>query len=284
MKNLLSLIQEQKDRLPKRQQVLCEYMLNHPVETCMMTIAELAEKAGIGTATVVRTIQALGYESVNQFKNDLRGSAFLQAASSYNAYLDMGNYAISGEDPLQESLAHYGDYVKSLSCPALIAQVNRAAEQIVKARRVFILGLRTSMSVAVVLEHYLRDMGITTVQMSMQSEYVFDHIAAMTPEDLLLCVVSFPATKRTMETLRVCQRHAVPTVVITTTDQIPEIRMATAAINMDSFGSMFFTTSAMLAAELLSVAVNRHIGHSSTHAKRLERLLDENKLTIWEND
>ena len=56
MENLLSVIRQKKETFPKRRRMLCNYILDNPVEASMLTIPELASRANIGSATVIRTI------------------------------------------------------------------------------------------------------------------------------------------------------------------------------------------------------------------------------------
>ena len=61
---------EIKDSLPKKQKQLCNYIVLHSGEAGMMTVAELAQQAGVGTTTVMRLVQYLGYDSYNCLKRD----------------------------------------------------------------------------------------------------------------------------------------------------------------------------------------------------------------------
>lgn len=281
MDNLLVKIHQKKKELPKRQRALCEYILANPVEAGMLTISDLANRANIGTATVVRTIQALGYDSVNQFKADLRSNTFAQASSSYDAYLNMTQRYTSAPHSVFSAAAIYSEYFRNLSTPAFFTQFDRAAEQILKAKRVYILALRSALPVALVLEFNLRDIGIPVEQISTRSDYVFDRIVDMTPQDLLLCAASMPATKQTMDVIRICNKKKIPTVMLVSSMAQPIAKDVTVAVSSESFGLPFFSTPTVFAAEVLTATVRTRC-HPLNRSKKVEEMLTENHVEVWD--
>ena len=60
-----------KDSLPKRQRQLCDYILKNYQSIGLITVKELADNAEVGISTVMRTINALGYENFNDLRKDV---------------------------------------------------------------------------------------------------------------------------------------------------------------------------------------------------------------------
>ncbi|KAA9022671.1 MurR/RpiR family transcriptional regulator [Niallia endozanthoxylica] len=60
-----------KDSLPKRQRQLCDYILKNYQSIGLITVKELADNAEVGISTVMRTINALGYENFNDLQKDI---------------------------------------------------------------------------------------------------------------------------------------------------------------------------------------------------------------------
>ena len=58
-KTLLDEIMTLKDVLPKKQRILCQYLALNYERVGVMTVAELARAAGVGTTTVMRLVQTL---------------------------------------------------------------------------------------------------------------------------------------------------------------------------------------------------------------------------------
>ena len=65
-----------KESLPKKQRQLCDYILKNYQSIGLMTIKELANNAKVGISTVMRTINALGYENFNDLRKDLYDESF----------------------------------------------------------------------------------------------------------------------------------------------------------------------------------------------------------------
>ena len=60
-----------KESLPKKQRQLCDYISKMYQSIGLITIKELADNAKVGISTVVRTINALGYENFNDLRKDI---------------------------------------------------------------------------------------------------------------------------------------------------------------------------------------------------------------------
>jgi len=282
MENLILKINQIKDTLPKRQRVLCNYILENPMEASMLTIVELADKCQVGAATVIRTIQSLGFEKYNQFKAALRGSIFEKASTSYNAYWNMMRGQGNAKGDLFPILDTCEDTIKRLNTPAFVIQIERAAEKILQAKRIYLLGLRTSYPFALTLEYALLNSGLPSIQLGTRPDFLFDHISEMTPDDILISIASAPVTKTTVEAIKLCHKRGIPTVVITTSLRLSINSIVSAVINTENFDCPAFSTLTMLTTELLGIEINRRHSDSGAHLKQLDRILQENDLTVWD--
>src|ERR1043165_7850609 len=63
---------EAQSRLGPHRQQLIRAILDHCEETCFLSSRELAKRYDVDAATVVRTVQALGYKGFADFSADLR--------------------------------------------------------------------------------------------------------------------------------------------------------------------------------------------------------------------
>ncbi len=281
MENLISHIQSIQASLPKRQRLLCDYICNHLFEASMLTIAELAEKTGVGTATVTRMVYSLGYTSYNQFKLDLREQAMSHAKSSYDVYWNMyqdntGEFGISDELDACQSMVH------GMNNPLFVAQIEAAAEAILSARRTYILGLRTSLVSALCLEYRLIDEGINVYSLSKDPEFIFDRLISIDQEDILIAFASKPATKKTLDTLRICHGRGVPTLLITTAPFKEMEPYTSFLINSNTFDALLAIVPPIITVELLSREISRRSGRKNQDRyQRVEKLIRDNGVTIW---
>src|SRR5215475_9597974 len=63
---------EAQSRLGPHRQQLIRSILENCEETCFLSSRELAKRYNVDAATVVRTVQALGYKGFADFSDDLR--------------------------------------------------------------------------------------------------------------------------------------------------------------------------------------------------------------------
>lgn len=279
MENLVEKIKQLRPTLPKQQRLLCDYICNHLFEASMLTIAELAEKAGVGTATVTRMVYSLGYTSYSQLKLDLRDEAVSNAKSSYGTYWDMYQKKTFN---IADELNACQDMVQSMNTPLFISQIEIAANRILAARKIYILGLRTSAVSSMCLEYRLIDAGLSVFSLSRDPEFIFDRLIDMQKDDLLIAIASKPATKKTMDVLKICHKNKIPSLLITTAS-FPELESyASITVNTNTFDSLLAIVPPILAVELISCAVNRIQGNKhQDRYKRIEQLIDDTDINIW---
>ena len=74
-----------KDAVPKKQRILCNYLALNYEKIGVMTVAELAENAGVGSTTVMRLVQLLGFDSYTTFKKALAQESLLKNTTPYRS-------------------------------------------------------------------------------------------------------------------------------------------------------------------------------------------------------
>ncbi|MBQ5754936.1 MAG: MurR/RpiR family transcriptional regulator, partial [Oscillospiraceae bacterium] len=82
---VLDQILKVKDVLPKKQRILCNYLALNYEQIGVMTVAELADNAGVGNTTVMRLVQTLGFDSFTTFKRALVNASLVKNTSSYHS-------------------------------------------------------------------------------------------------------------------------------------------------------------------------------------------------------
>ena len=67
----LEKILNQREQMPRRQRALCEYLLQNTNEADGLTAKQLAQKSGVGEATIFRFLKEQGYPSYGEFRREL---------------------------------------------------------------------------------------------------------------------------------------------------------------------------------------------------------------------
>lgn len=283
MDNIIMHLQEIRNSLPKKQQKLCDYICGNTLEASMQTIAGLAEKSGVGTATVTRMIYSLGYTSVQDFREDLRGEVLKQSESSYQSYMDMFRQ-FNQESNVRKDLEDGLRDLQTLNREDYISQIQKGARMIMAAEQVALIGLRTAAPVASFMELNLREIKDGIQSIGREPEYAYDKVLTLTGRDLLIAMIARPTVKKTVEIIRLCHSRGVPVLMLLEEadhDVLEDIVTLTIRIGIDK--RLLTGTPIFLTAELLIREVNRLAGsHLEYHYRELDRLLKENNLTIWD--
>lgn len=166
-KKLISDIQTQYTRLSKGQKLIAQYILNNYDKVAFMTACKLGETVGVSESTVVRFANALGYSGYPKLqaalqeliKNKLTTVQRVEMANDYSDENTILNKILKGDiDNIRETL-------EEIDGEAFQESVSR----LLKARKIYILGMRTSFVVAQYLGFYLGIIldNVHTVRMDM---------------------------------------------------------------------------------------------------------------------
>ena len=129
------------------ERLLAEFVISFPGELASYTASELAELAQVSTATVSRFVRKLGYTNYDEARRQVRteqrsGAALYLSSSQVNK--------------LEEALrAHVEQAVINLQEAFLgitLHEIDSVAHALINARRVWIIGFRTSQSFATYLQ------------------------------------------------------------------------------------------------------------------------------------
>lgn len=277
---------EIKDSLPKKQKQLCNYIVLHSGEAGMMTVAELAQQAGVGTTTVMRLVQYLGYDSYNCLKRDIMSASMRQLGSSYgNRMQTLASDSESGkEHTLEHVLNDFRQVSENLLTPNNQEQFNKAVDLLLKANWINVLGLRSSQVAALYFEYAVGIFYPKVRQLSTGQEYLFDRLLPICPNDVLLVISQWPCTKKAIDAALICHRRNIPIILVTNTRINPIAEYASAVIDTDSVSSSSDILPVMAVMEALSYEIGKRTAPQSTeNMTALEEMLRDNHLILWDS-
>lgn len=285
--SVLHKIRQVKDRLPRQQKLLCEYILSKPVEASTLTISELAKNAGVGVTTVIRMIKKIDLDTYNQLKAQIRNAVFEQDSNSYLVYWDGSADQADSENNLLSMIDFCSEEMRSLKRPDLICQISNGAKLILEAKRVYVLGLRMSVGTSAIMEHTLRNYGIDTYLLSREADCVIDRVFSMGEDDLLICLANSPVAKTTADAVRVCSRLGRRALIITGGLKAELASLATVVIDTNIPRRPTTIPATMLVVELISMEIARFLeenGQTSPkdYLKKVDRLAVENHIELME--
>lgn len=270
--------------LPKKQRQLCMYILENQARIGMMTVAELAANAGVGTTTVLRLSEMLGFSSYTDFKRTFMEERITRENRSYNQLI----HSFSGKRASSSSslAAICGETEKNFSnllSPENEQAFEAAIRAMLAAGRINVLGMRSSAAMAIYLANSLSTFMPNVRHLAFEQEYLLDRVFSFSADEVLFVVSVWPCTRRTVEVAEVAHKRGVPVILLTNTRVNPIAKFAdvvldTNSINQSSTPVLLMTLLTALVQELGSRSVPR----STEALEALEKQLAENHLIQWE--
>jgi len=219
--------------LSGRLQQIAEFVLDHPTEVALGTVAEVAERSGVPPSAIVRFAHALGFGGFTQMQQVFRSRLVAGVAPSYKARLARMKHeekSILGRKPaavLGRFVAEAQSALLALSQSAHARELDAATGILAKARDIYLLGLGGSFPVATHLAYVLRKLGRRVVLLDGIGGSIHEQSHPATSDDALFAISFlnyFPDTARLFPEL-VARR--VPAISITDSLLSPIVEGAT---------------------------------------------------------
>lgn len=192
-KQLISNINMQYMKLSKGQKLIAKYILENYDKVAFMTAAKLSEEVGVSESTVVRFANALGYNGYPKLQEALE--ELIKNKLTTVQRVDMIDENKSDSEILYSVLKSDITNIKN-TIECIDEKVfEDTAKKLINAKKIYILGIRSSFAIAQYLGFYL-DMVLDNVQIiRVDMADVFDQIVRIDKDDVLF-VISFPRYSR----------------------------------------------------------------------------------------
>lgn len=175
-------IYEAYERLTPAERRLAHVLLENQQDLPAFTAGELATKASVSKSTAGRLIRALGYETFPQAKRAVREQQFW---GSPQLVTDRSpDESVSPELVLEADLTNVRLTFEAIPKGLL----DRIAQRIVKARQLWIIGLRSGYGLAHHAAHYFTLIRNEVHVISAQGGSYSHDVASIEPGDLLLTI------------------------------------------------------------------------------------------------
>jgi len=194
------------DGLSPRLKQVAKYVLDHPNDIALQTLAVIANRCKVQPSTIVRFAKTFGYAGASDIQKLFRDEILtLTPSSSYSERIRQYSERSGslGRQSPHELMREFADNnilaLRHLQEVVRPADLERALEMIGRAAAVYIIGLRRSFPVAAYLAYALRHVD--------KRAYLIDGVAGMLGEqasiveskDLLIAVSFHPYARETAE-------------------------------------------------------------------------------------
>ena len=275
--NILDKVRDGMSGFSKGQKRIGDYLLSHYETAAYMTAAALGTQAGVSESTVVRFAADLGFSGYPEMQRALRDAVRTRLTSVQR--VDVSNSLIGGasvlDTVLSEDAARIRDTLESIDREAFA----KAVDLIVGSRRLYIIGVRSSSSLADFLNYNLRMIfdNVRLVKTTSGSE-LFEQLLSAGPGDVFIAI-SFPRySSRIINAVEYAKRAGADVISITDGPQSPLApftdQLLSARSGMVSFADSLAAPLSIVNA--LLAAISRKCPELvRSRLEKLERIWDE---------
>ncbi len=188
--DLLKIIEDGMSSFSKGQRLIASYILAHYEKAAYLTAARLGSIVGVSESTVVRFAVELGFDGYPEFQTALQ--KMIRSRLTSFQRMEVTNDLIGNGDVLDKVLLSDMDKIRHTMEEIDHSSFEEAVERIVSAKNIYIIGVRSSSSLAGFLNYNFRMIfdHVRFVQTTSGSE-MFEQIMSIGKEDVMIAV-SFP--------------------------------------------------------------------------------------------
>lgn len=261
----------------KGQKNIASFILEHYEKAAYMTAAKLGMAVGVSESTVVRFAIELGCEGYPELQRALQDLVRTRLTSFQR--IELSDALIGDRDVLEQVLLADVEHLRQTLDAVDREAFNDAVDRIVSAKRIYILGVRSSASLAGFLHYHLQMAfdNLTLVQTTSGNE-MLEQIMRIGENDVMIAI-SFPRySKRIIKAVEFAKNKGANVVALTDSSESPiaagASQLLTASSDMASFVDSLVAPLSIVNAIIVAVARKKK-EELTTRLKDLEQIWDE---------
>jgi DNA-binding MurR/RpiR family transcriptional regulator len=232
-------------------------ILENPGDTFFLSSRELAKRYDVDAATIVRTIQALGYGKFAEFAADLR-SHFIMRITPYTALKAASQERRSPADRIRHGVEMDLRNLQALRTGLDPDRIIVLSKMVKQARRIMVVGIDLAASLSWHLAYGLVHLGFPAEAPVGGTGNVQRRVRTLTSKDLVIAISFGQCLRETVEAALRAKKQGVPTFGITDSERTPIARVCDnfclASVASPSFGSSYVAPMSVLGAILIACA------------------------------
>lgn len=272
--DLLGRIRQQYITLSKSHKKIADYILSNYDKVAFMTASSLGKKVNISESTVVRFAGSIGYDGYPELQRELQESIKSKLTTVQRFEMSKGH---NESDYLTKIMMGDIDNIRHTIDHVDVEMINIFIGKMIGARKVHILGLRSSSILANYLGFYLNFILPDVHVISETAQDVYDQLLNMTSNDVLVAF-SFPRySKRTYDCVDYAIAHQIPILGVTDGLNSPLFEKTefclTAKYSMNTFVDSFVAPMSLMNALIIGTSIKKEGVESNL--ERLERIWED---------
>jgi DNA-binding MurR/RpiR family transcriptional regulator len=241
---------------PSRRRLL-RMILENPEDTYYLSSRELAKRYQVDAATVVRTIQVLGYRKFAEFVADLRAH-FVTRITPYTVLKAASKEKRTVADRVRQNMELDLRNLQALQTTFDPARIVTLAKQVKKARRIMVVGIDLAAALSWYLAYGLMTLGYAAEAPVGSTGNVQRRVRSLTSKDLLIAISFGQCLRDTVEAAERAKKQRVPTFGITDSETTPIAQICDqtcfASVASPSFGGSYVAPMSLLGTLLMACA------------------------------
>ena len=267
-------------RLTPQLRRVADCLLHNGTHSCFFNVRELAVAAGVSPSAVVRFARELGYEGFQSFKDYLQHTVRVRLSASERVSKTVRSLGKSSilEQVFEQDVALINQTLLLVSRE----KFDRAVRDVIRARTLYLIGEKSSASLAHFLYYRLSRLGVRCKLLHFGGSTVFVELADLRKGDVLLAVGFRKIRREGRMAVQLAREKRAATLTITSQPASP-LAVADVVLYADRGAEEVIQslTAAMTLCHALIIAVAAKTSRRSIRMWReidaLESSLDENK-------
>lgn len=276
-RDLIGIITNMMPKLSKGQKQIARYIVEHYDKAAFMTAAKLGQAVGVSESTVVRFAAELGYEGYPQLQRSLQ--ELIRNRLTTVQRMEMTGEQLGDGDMLDRVLNMDIDKIRRTIEEVSRVEFSAAVDALLSAKTIYILGIRSSSSLASFLAFYFNHVfdNVRLVTSASTSD-VFEQLLNLGKDDVFFGM-SFPRySNRTLAAMKFAKEREATTIALTDSSLSPIAELADihlyARSEMASFVDSLVAPLSLINALIVAVGIKRHDETSRAYAE-LERIWEK---------
>ena len=247
-------------KMSKGQKLLADYITDHYDKAVYLTASKLGSVVGVSESTVVRFAGELGYDGYPGLQRALED--MIRTRLTALQRMEVTHSRMDEDNVLSSILQSDIENIKETMNVVEEAAFKEALELILKAKTIYILGVRSSGPLASFLAYYMNLIfdNVKLVQTNSISE-TFEQMLKIGPDDVMIGI-SFPRySKRTVKAMNFAKSRGTSVIAITDSHHSPIAASADCVLkahgNMVSFVDSMVGPLSLLNALVVALSMSR---------------------------
>ena len=276
-KDLLAEIQKNMPTFSKGQKNIGRYILENYDKAAFMTASKLGQKVNVSESTVVRFAAELGYDGYPSMQKALQ--EMIRSKLTTVQRIEVSNDRLGDQDVLTKVVQSDIEKLRMSLEEMSRSEFSSVVDAICSARRIYILGVRSSAALSDFLTFYFNLIfdNVRQVKTTLASE-MFEQMLRVGRDDVVIGI-SFPRySTRTVRAMEFARDQGATVVAITDSKLSPLYETANYALlaksDMASFVDSLVAPLSIINALIVAVGRKKSVEVTKTF-ERLEQIWDE---------